>query len=341
MTNLGLTTGINQNHMTDEAHQLFLGLEAAGYKLVGHQMTDQEIHVPSLLTKYRPDVVLVQDQREWDGLTAGRSPMPEMRFTGVEAIRDSGAFVGTVLKDAQNNPDYHRSSAERMGAHFWVIYYHPRIVAHLAPYVRSEHLVRTWHSIDPAVVPEFRRGERRSCLVSGALSRVYPLRTRLAREAARIGADVLQHPGYHRRGCETPKYIETLAGYKVAVCTSSIYGYALRKIVEATAAGCAVITDLPVDEVMPEIDGNLHRVEPDLSTGVVARIVADLDRKWDPVVQRRFSDAALAWYNWRSVGERLAADIESMRRRYNARSNGLQLGEGATGASIPTDDRAV
>lgn len=321
---LGLTTVINKTHMTDEAHQLFQAVADAGlapdnYCLAGYGMADQTTEVGRLIDHYNPLTVLVQDQREWEGLTADKPRDLPMRFTNVELLTTGHSFVGTVLKDAQNNNEYHRQSAKTMGAHFWVVYYHPRIVSVLAPFVRPQHLIRTYHTLDPALVPEYSAEGRHGCIVSGALGGAYPLRTRLVREYKRLpDCTWHQHPGYHRRGCETPRYLRRLSQFKVAVCTSSVYGYALRKLVEATAAGCVVLTDLPTDEVMPEIDDNLVRVHPDEPTAMIAERVRQMLAGYDPDRQRRYAWAAKTYYDYRAEGRRLADRIEYLRRNYDA-----------------------
>jgi hypothetical protein len=128
---------------------------------------------------------------------------------------------------------------------------------------------------------------------------------------------IMQHPGYGRNGCFTPGYIAALGRHKVAVCTSSIYGYALRKIVEATACGCYVLTDLPIDDVMPEIDDNLVRVSPNIPTDDVVDLIRSMIDAWEPERQRHFAEKAQSWYDYRAVGKRLAHDIEQLRGCHN------------------------
>jgi hypothetical protein len=96
-----------------------------------------------------------------------------------------------------------------------------------------------------------------------------------------------------------------------------MYGYALRKIMEATACGCRVLTDLPVDEVLPEIDGNLFRIRPDTSAYHVGIYVRQLVKEYDADKQRDYADKAKQFYDYRAIGKRLSDDIESLRRSYN------------------------
>jgi hypothetical protein len=227
-------------------------------------------------------------------------------------------FTLTVLKDAHQRADYHRASAEAMGCHAWVVYYHPLVVWHLAPYVRPRHLVRTYHTVDSDAVPGYGVSERKGgCLFSGAVSSAYPLRQTVVRNLDRLHyLTYLRHPGYHRNGCQTPEYLSTLSRFRAAICTASRYGYALRKIVEATACGCVVITDLPEDEVLPEIDGNLVRVHPDIPVRVLQNVITDCIEEYNPERQAEFVRRACAYYDYRTTGRRLANDIEQLRLSY-------------------------
>lgn len=325
---LGLAVESMSRHMTDEGWQIFQGLNHAGYLLCGFGLSYGATDVPEVLDYWTdqgqvpgpPSTVVLQDKREWEGLTADRSKDPRMRFRNVEALRErNDVFKLTILKDAQNAPNYHRQSAEEIGCHAWVVYYHPDLVAAIAPYVRREHLVRTYHTIDPDIVPPYSDKERKTCVLSGAVSGAYPLRQKLFRYASFLpDATVLRHPGYHRNGCMTPDYVRELARHKVAICTSSIYGYALRKIIEATAAGCRVLTDLPWDDVLPMIDGNLTRVSPDEPVEKIAQTVKRMARDYDPARQAYYAAAAVAYYDYRVRGEALAADIEALRKGYQS-----------------------
>lgn len=336
MARVGLAVASMQAHTSDEGWQLFEGLEmgAEGWTLAGHGLSTYGGHknshtldwltdVPRILDWVQPAVALVQDAREWQGLTAGgpRGFNHLESFTCVGALRERpDVFKLTVLKDAQARPDYHRAAADEIGCHAWVVYYHPAVVAHVAPYVRPGHLVRTYHSVDPAAVPAYTPHGRAGCLLSGAISGAYPLRTRLLREAARLPeCSVLPHPGYRRDGCRTPEFLKALSRHKVAVCTASVYGYALRKLVEGVACGCVVVTDLPADEVLPEIDEVLVRIRPDTPTGVIADLLRGLYASYDPERQAHYAAKATAYYSFREAGRRLAADIEALRRGYGCR----------------------
>ncbi len=304
-------------HTTDEGWQLFLALEAGGYVLCGSGLAGGT-DVGRVAEHYMPRSVVVQDKREWEGRTAGRGFDARERLEHVGKLRDrDDVFKLTVLKDAQNDPGYHRDSAAEIGCHTWVTYYHLAVVKRLAPYVRQRHLVRTYHTVDRDVVPRYSPAGRRGCLLSGAVSSAYPLRQRLVREVGRLpDTVVMRHPGYGRAKCHTPDYLRTLSRYKVAICTASRFGYALRKIVEATAAGCVVVTDLPADDVLPGIDGNLVRVHPSTPTAVIADLVRDLTARYEPSLQEHYAAEAVRLYDYRAEGVRLAAAIEAARKEY-------------------------
>lgn len=317
-TKIGLAVESMKQHTTDEGWQIFQGLEHNGWHLSGYKL-DGITNVPAILHQYEPGVVLVQDKREWD-LTARDFRDPNAKFHQVSALKErNNVFKLTILKDVQQRPNYHCESANEIGCHAWVVYYHPAIVKHLAPYTRVQHLIRTYHTVNNNIVPEFRDKDRLDkAILSGAISNSYPLRTRLYREHYNVhGLEVLRHPGYHRDGCHTPAFLHTLSRYKIAICTASVFGYALRKIIEATACGCRVITDLPIDERMPVIDENLIRVHPDISLRDMGEVVNQTLHSYDYDFQKTMSDLARTYYDYRHMTLLLDEQINNLRRSYS------------------------
>lgn len=306
-----------REHMTDEGWQIMTGLEKAGYILCGSSLTINATHVPHILGRIDPTVLVVQDKREWD-YKPGDFRDPSEQFSDIGSLKEiDNIFKLTVLKDAQQKPNYHREAADEMGCHAWVVYYNTRIVAHLAPYVRPEHVVRTYHSLDANKVPDYTADRIDGAVLSGAISGAYPLRKRLRNDVWMLPkVKILKHPGYHRKGCNTPAYLAELAKFKVAICTSSIYGYALRKIIEATACGCVVITDLPLDEMLPVIDANLIRINPELPTRQIAQMIKQAVADYSPERQEQFAKLAKKWYHYEAVGLRLARAIDDLKERY-------------------------
>jgi len=319
--NLALGVESMRRHMTDEGAQIMDGLGDAGYILCGKgYLLEPSTDVEHLIREYVPSTLIIQDKREWDTNRKGFKD-DKARFKNVDQMKHyPGVFRLTILKDAHQRQTYHADAAMEMGCHAWVTYYHPRIVSHLAPYVRPEHLIRTYHTVNINDVPKYRPASKRKnlALLSGASGAAYPLRTRLLASCT-IGempnAGVLPHPGYHARGSNTPEFLRVLSRFKVAICTSSVYGYALRKIIEATACGCRVITDLPTDDVLPFIDGNLTRVPPSISPREVDALASELCESYDDATQADHASFA-RWYDHLLSGKRLASDIVILRRSY-------------------------
>lgn len=331
-----------REHMTDEGWQLALALQYQGYTLAGHNCTLNMTDVNDILSplstislkkheegivgvKNDIGVVVVQDKREWHVKPGNfRDNRAEFKNVGTLATNPN-LFKLTVVKDAQHDPLFHKQSADEIGCHAWIVYYHPKIVSHLAPYIRPEHMIRTYHTLDSLFVPEYKADGRNGVLLSGAISGAYPLRRRLRED---LGSNqnrmapyvtVLPHPGYHRRGTATPQFLRTLSNYKVAICTASLYGYALRKIMEATACGCVVLTDLTYDEVLPGIDDNLIRVHPDTPTPVIRGLLRQACDNYEPERQCHYAREAVTLYDYRRIGWTLVKDIETQRRGYHVR----------------------
>lgn len=311
-----------RNHTADAGWQLQIGLESAGYKLCGPGFDCDYQNTIEIVRRLQPSILIVQDKREWMGLTAGQHRNARsMQFKNIHWLKERNDFFKmTVLKDAQQNPEFHADSANEMCAHGWITYYHPDIVKHVAPYVRKEHLVRTYHSVNANDVLEFSSDRKNRCIISGAISKAYPLRSALINPAIRLPkTDRKLHPGYHANGCCTPDFLKLLSTYKVAICTSSVYGYSLRKIIEAVCCGCIVITDLPECDQLPIINNELVRVESSFDAiKRIKELIPQLIADYDPERQQEIARRAIEFYDYRSTCKRLAIDIENLRREYNA-----------------------
>lgn len=319
---VGLAVESMKRHTSDEGWQIFAGLEAAGYKICGHLLPTNETDIPHILSVFSPGTLVVQDRREWD-INPRDYRDRFSKFTHIERLKKHPeVFKVAVLKDAHQRPNWYKEGAEEVDLHGWVVYYHPRIVKHLAPYVREKHLIRTYHSIDANLVP-LSSQERTGGVVSGfSLPAVYPMRLRMMAGHNKLPQmTCIGHPGYHKDGSLTPTYLKLLSRFKVSICTSSIYGYSLRKIVESVACGCRVITDLPSDDVLPEIDENLVRVDSNITVEEMAKLLHTLYREYDPYIQQRYARKAMDFYDYRAVGRRLATDIERLRSNYDRRNN--------------------
>src|ERR1700723_2806402 len=164
-TGIGLAVESMRRHTTDEGMQIFEGLNYSGYNLAGHNFPIGSTDVLAIISQFKPGIVVMQDKREWEGRAAGglRGFDERERFTNVQYLRDrSDIFKLTILKDAQHNPEYHAESAREIGCHAWIVYYEKAKVKSLAPYVRKEHLIRTYHSINKDLVPDYEHPERRA-----------------------------------------------------------------------------------------------------------------------------------------------------------------------------------
>lgn len=302
--------------MTNEMWQLQEGLALAGYRLLGPGFPDN-IQDMRKLVPGTSGIVIIQDRREWDP-SSHIAYDKSARFDNIQLLADCPNIARvTIVKDAHASPAQMAAWHQEMKIHLWIVYYHPQIVSRLASYVRPNHLIRTWHSLNPAEIPPVNYKSKHGCLLSGAVSGAYPLRRRLFREVSQLpDTAALPHPGYGLKGCRTPQYIATLSRHKVAICTASMYGYALRKIIEATAAGCRVVTDLPADDALPEIDGNLTRISIDNSTKEIADILRYEYSRYDEERQRYFAQAAIEYYDFRRLYRRLAEEIEQRVSNY-------------------------
>jgi hypothetical protein len=180
--------------------------------------------------------------------------------------------------------------------------------------VRPKQIIRTYHSLDAQKVPVLSRDRVDTGLISGATNqRVYPLRTNivnLIKGGNLKGIEMLRHPGYGLKGNHSNAYLQTLNNYKVHIATASIYGFALRKIIESVACGCTAITTLPEFEVMPEIDQALVRVPYGIKPNELTEVVREQVSKWDYDKAVHFSEKAKEYYDYRRLYARLCADIE-------------------------------
>lgn len=304
-----------EKHTSDEGWQLALALQAAGYELHGHGLglgTD----VREIIAKRNPSVVFVADQHNWDASMGNPLAVKEEFFYGIEALADRhDIFKLTSVQDSHRQRESSKRHAVNAGCHTIVTYYHPSIVCHNLNWIRPQHVIRTWHTLDADKVPPF-KDRQGQCLLSGSLGGAYPLRERIHR-ANLPNVAWLRHPGYVNTGSSTASYLQMLSQHRVAVCTSSRFGYALRKIMEAAACGCTVVTDLPTDDVLPEMDEFIVRVDPDIHLSDLRMQLQGLCDRWNPEKQKMMAEKAKARYDYRVEGKRLANEIEQLRINYS------------------------
>lgn len=301
-----------RRHMTDEGEQLQAGLVAAGWDIAGFGYGDGCPDVPTLLERYRPDVVFVQDVRDWYR-GSGYSYDPQTHFERSEALADWPGRVVTVLKDAGTTPQMHRDWIAQVRPDALVVYYHPDAVRRAAPWLQivcpDVPLIRTYHSIDRTLVDALPPpAPTRYAAVSGAVSHVYPLRTRVV-TGNMPGMTVLPHPGYGNQGTASHTYLATLADFRVHVATASCFDFALRKIIETAAVGTTPVTDLSTADRLPEIDDALVRVPSGIGCDELQAIVAAAAARWTPESAQVLRSATCEWYDYRAVGARLSAAL--------------------------------
>ena len=305
-----------QSHTTSEGNELQKGLARAGWVLCGRGYAESDQDVPGLMRRHRPEAVFVQDKRDWDPCNAG-SFRKDVGFTDLNFLAEmtKPPIRIAVLKDAGTRKAYQESYIrEEVGADALVVYYHERSVLEQCPWLKDMKLIRIYHSVDREIVDALDLTKaRKRAVLSGAMARsVYPIRKMAHANRHRLGIDWIQHPRHGNTGCHTPRYLAQLAGYRVHVATASVFGFALRKIIESVAVGCTPVTDLPEYDVLPEIDEALVRVPLACTPDELREAIERADKSWELEERLRFSRLALAWYDWRQAGLRLSKAIEAL-----------------------------
>jgi hypothetical protein len=318
VTDAKLLLGVDTSrHSTDEAWQFQLGLREAGWVLCGRGLDVDETDVAKLVERFDPRAVVLQDRKEWEG-RGWRNPLD--RLTNWDCLRRRGDILRlSVLKEPAGSEQCEDMGA-RAGIDGWICYYHQDAVTRFAPWARRDRMIRTHHSIDASAVPPFSAEGRAGCLLSGyvgrSVVRTYPLRTILFERWQELPESTkLDHPGYGEIGCRSGEFLKTLSQHKVAICTASIHDLLLRKIVEASACGCLVVTNLSTADIPLEITENMVRVHPSAWFDDVQVACKRALSAWNPEVQERISRGVKFWYDWRAVGKRLDRDIEDFGRR--------------------------
>lgn len=292
-------------HTSDEGQQLQQGLVEAGWEICGAGYGDGCRDVPTLLERHKPDAIFVQDVRDWLP-TSNISFRKDIGFEGIEAIGESDIPAYTVLKDAWGWLPEQSKLASDIKAAGLAVYYHPNVVRHVAEWTDDYRLLRIYHSVDADLIRSLPQQERKRAIVTGMNAKCYPLRRLAYRNAERLGLEQIKHPGYGNRGADTPNYLRTISQYKVHVATASQWEVCFRKIIESVACGCTPITNLPIYDTLPEIDGALVRVPTDISVPELARVIQQAVDSWDAAERAKWAEKAMAFYDWRNAGRRLS-----------------------------------
>lgn len=297
-------------HMTDEGDQFQKGLQSAGWTLAGAGYGDGERDVAKLLERHNPTHVIVHDKRDWsrDSRICFRD---DIEYENLGVLRDASAWVGIVVKDAATFRSYTEAFAEEVDADSLIVYYDKGAVdKHSGGWTRAYNKIRTYHSVDADLCGSIvEPAKRKYAMVSGAVGRHYWLRSKIFLSAKNWGIDPYKHPGYGNSGSATEKYLRLMARYKVHVATASNFGFALRKIIESVAMGCTPVTNLPPEDVLPHIDGALVRVPAGMGLHGVREVIYNAARNWDYDERMKWARLAWSWYDWRSMGCRLSANI--------------------------------
>ena len=310
-----------QMHMTDEGWQLQEGLAAQGWVQVGCGYPIGETNIHRIMERVTPTTIFIQDARDWDR-TLPSCYDSRVSFENIEALSGHPAVKIVVCKDAGSVVAYQQEIARKVDARLVVTYYHDQSVLPLSPWLASLQRIRTYHSVDAEKCARlYRTGSRtQRVILTGAIEAdVYPIRAELAAWAARmprghVELDVYRHPGYGAQGTQTPAYLRMLSYYRVHVATASRFGFALRKIIESVAMGCTPVTNLPVYDRLPMIDGALVRIPNDASLSDCQAAIALADERWDPDERLMWAQRAWTFYDYRTLGARLSMEIAHAER---------------------------
>jgi len=161
------------------------------------------------------------------------------------------------------------------------------------------------------------------CLLTGHTDEtIYPLRHRFHRllSSGRLPGEIRHHPGYRMpNGDGVEKqyadYAAHLRRSKIALVCSSQYHYALSKYIEAMAAGCVVVGDMPRDAVFSRTLGR-HIVE--IPSGAPDQMIVETVNSilsWPDKLAQRAQDGVveyLAGYTMRHYAERFLAAVEPL-----------------------------
>lgn len=314
-------------HTSTEGLELQLGLEHAGWTLVGAGYGPRGSHpdardVRKIIDEHRPDIVFVQDKRDWDPHFNGCFNK-KVGYSNLDYLKQHPTiFKACILKDAASVRQYQQIFFDEADADAAVVYYSPSIVVRLNPWIamKKKRVVRIYHSVNRDVCDaiEFRPRERRlRCIVTGATSNVYPLRTAVMNLALRhpqLDIKVFGHPGYGNGGSHTNSYLEEISKYRVHIATASRFGFALRKIIESVAVGAVPVTNLPVEDLLPEIDGALIRVPFQANPSHLLHAVNRADEEWNEEDRRRWAIKARQYYDYRAAGLRLDRALVAARQ---------------------------
>lgn len=293
------------------------GLAAAGFVQAGFDNPIDMTDVAAAIENTGAGIAVFWPRHYWDWSWRQRPDTDErhmLRNWWPVAEDDSIMRVAIVhdVGDDRHRLDCYRRWHDMIQPHVYVVWYHPDTILEHLPEIRYGKTVRTWHVVDESECPALdAMADRKVGCLSGAINRThYPLRCQayLMWKQQRAGEclEYIKHPGYTCLSPRSCEFMSQLAGYKVALCTASRYKRALRKIVEATCAGCRVVTDLPACDVLPEIDRNLVRVPPDISDVNLLERIVGAAKSWSFEEQATVAISCRKRYDCFYEGRRVA-----------------------------------
>lgn len=298
-------------HMSSAGQQLQQGLVEAGWEIAGVGYGDGCADVPTLLERFQPEVVFVQDVRDWLP-ECNISFRKDIGFSRIECLKHSGIPCYTVLKDAWGWAKEQSKLAADICAAGIASYCHFELVHAVAPWAKQYPLIRIYHSIDAELIRTILRHHglkagRKRAIVTGANADCYPLRKLAIQNAAQLGLEVRKHPRYGNRGADTPNYLGELSQYRVHVATAGKWEVAMAKIIESVACGCTPVTNLSRLDVLPEIDGALVRVPTHCTVDELRDAIEQADAQWDQVERMEWAALTREFYDYRAAGVRLSS----------------------------------
>jgi hypothetical protein len=204
------------SHVTNEGEQLQSGLAHSGWTLTGYGYGDGCVDVPKLILRHRPDMVFIQDKRDWDRANPGGSFGNEkLHFEQIKTLANRPDILKVgVVKDAGSMSEYQEASIDEIEADAVVVYYHERSVLKQSRWLNHYPLIRTYHSVDADVCQgiDLTQPRRRGIVTGASNSKVYPLRASAFAYHKALRIDAARHPGYGCRGCHTNEYLVATRG---------------------------------------------------------------------------------------------------------------------------------
>ena len=312
--------GLCRGHMTDEQAQLQDGLVAAGWTIAGPQMrwyrdlhlsygdsVIQDYNAATILEEVKPDVVLINDPRDWDRDSPGCFDQ-WTHFKNIEALADHPEIFKVVsFKDSAVALDYQEAFCAKVKANALATYYHTDSIALTCKWAAKYRQIRHYHTVDKKIIKglDFKSNRKRGIVTGHTSPAFYPLRKEIAEHAYELGIDVRPHPGWNNGGCDVPNYLRKLSEYRVSVATSGRYGHAFRKIIESLCCGCATVTNLPKYDRLPNVFDWLLHLSPEASLDEVGRMIDFAEGYWTPQMALRQSLEAREFYDYRVDALRL------------------------------------